>query len=111
VPEPIFATGMRSLRALSAWILLATMLALVLPREHWHRLGHDEHALEHASDGPTISSACAQCEVGMPVAIATGAITPPVQAVVHCPLPLEAVRGTSLGFTPQAADRGPPATC
>lgn len=94
-------------RNIFAWLLLAITVLLLLPREQWHGLGHDEHA-EHITDGPTVSATCAQCDGGWPVAVAAEALALPGHELAHCVLPEGAVRGTSLGFSLLAADRGPP---
>lgn len=102
---------MRSLRRIAAWSLLAITVALLVPREQWHTLGHDEHAVEHARSGSSISAACEQCLAGVQAAVAPDAITPDFFSFFHCPQPIEAVQGIFLGFAPLATDRGPPATC
>ena len=102
---------MRPLRLLSAWTLLAITALLLVPREHWHGLGHEEHVEHHEHHGPVVEASCVQCETGVPVALATETLTPQFFAVIRCPLPVEAVQDTDLGFTPLTADRGPPATC
>lgn len=104
----MFALRMRSLRSLSAWSLLAITMALLVPREQWHGFGHLEHVATHDAHGPVVSSSCAQCDLGMPAAVASEALAPLVHNLIRCPLPIEAVQGTFLGFTPLAADRGPP---
>ncbi|MEZ4805844.1 MAG: hypothetical protein R2815_00025 [Flavobacteriales bacterium] len=101
---------MRSLRLLSAWTLLAITALLVVPREQWHELGHAEHD-DHVHHGPVVEASCVQCEIGVPVAMTTEALTPVALAVVRCPQPVALVQGIFLGYTPLTADRGPPATC
>lgn len=99
------------MRRLASWVLLAITVVLLVPREHWHELGHAEHVEEHVPAAMSVSASCAQCDTGWPVALAAEASTPEVRSFFYCPLPLEAVRGTALGFTPLTADRGPPAFC
>ncbi|MCB9163018.1 MAG: hypothetical protein H6592_01075 [Flavobacteriales bacterium] len=102
---------MRALRLLAAWTLFAITALLLVPREHWHGLGHEEHVELPAHHGPAVEASCVQCETGVPVALAAESFAPQFFAVVRCPLPVEHVQHTDLGYTPLTADRGPPATC
>ncbi|HMU15261.1 MAG: hypothetical protein JST41_09240 [Bacteroidetes bacterium] len=102
---------MRSLRHLATWTLLTVMVGLLVPREHWHELGHDGHAAEHATEGASITGNCIQCEVGLPMAVASATAEPAVPIVVRRVVPVEVVRKHSFGPVAMAADRGPPSTC
>lgn len=100
---------MRTIRCISAWILLLVMATAMVPQKLWHACEHGTEVHYSDEDGPTVEASCALCTVGIPVA--TG------PAVAELPLALSTVlqvigpkvSGTALGTAQLTTVRGPPA--
>lgn len=98
---------MRSFRHISAWILLLVLVTAIAPQEVWH--AHEHGQLAHADEGAaTVDASCTICDVGMPVAMGTPEVELAIVSTIVFHATSPAIAGTSLGFTPLAADRGPP---
>lgn len=102
---------MRSLRTFSTWILLGVMALAVVPREIWHACEHGPLAHHADAHGASVTASCMMCDLGLPVGTETASVELCAVIAVRSQDHSPAVRGTSLGFTALAADRGPPARC
>ena len=99
---------MRSLRTFAAWLLLAVLSTTVAPKELWHACAHKASAHPAAPGSASVQAPCAVCDQGALVGVAAPSnYLKVVQLATHGAL-CAVVEGTSFGFTPLAADRGPP---
>ncbi len=100
---------MRSLRRFCAHVLLAVMAVAIAPQEFWHACEHGP-LVQHPDEGTqTVEASCAMCDIGMPVAVGSAVLDLTVVSSIDFQVTCPAIAGMSLGFTPLAADRGPPA--
>ena len=100
---------MHRIRTLSAWLLLAALCATIAPKEWLHVCAHGETGSVADPQGSTFKAACAACDLCLLLAVDLPHSPQSKPMIIGTDLHGPAIVGTSLGFTPLAADRGPPA--